>query len=432
MLHREKRSLCTVKNLLTKFRGDNAFILCGSLDNPRYDGQIFNIKPIYSQLSTSKPHPLNTISPTTTTSDCEQVNDSPDIVDEGVDKAPAEPRNGQTRTDTRTTGIEHSFPLIRTTETEQTLTGAAESQSTISSKVHKVETGTIGSEGSMHDFILEEIERKDATISQGSSFEKVAACNEEQKNSPNLLPPQLLSHEKHGQSSTAENEGTNPISITAAASNASPIDNALLSPESLMEEPSTVGVNDGQSMLPTLTNGSTAGAQETKSTDDAEKEAIGEESQSAPRRMRTRAQAQAASDNSASSHTRTPSPAPWVPPVIHPLYLIPELARLDRDYGLPPNEAEDTRRLLTAYVQKQEEIVRGAEKLYEGLLRAERMRQTVFKWCKAEGHIGEMSDGEDWYDKEGWGLEEDLKKGHDDEEEDTAAQGKKTRKTRQQ
>ena len=58
------------------------------------------------------------------------------------------------------------------------------------------------------------------------------------------------------------------------------------------------------------------------------------------------------------------------------------------------------------------------------------MRKTVFKWCKAEGHVGEMSDGEDWYDKEEWGLDEDLRKGHEDEEEDAPTQGKKTRKTR--
>jgi len=42
-----------------------------------------------------------------------------------------------------------------------------------------------------------------------------------------------------------------------------------------------------------------------------------------------------------------------------------------------------------------------------------------------------MSDGEDWYDKEEWGLEEDLKKGQDEEEEDAATTAKKTRTRRQ-
>jgi hypothetical protein len=56
------------------------------------------------------------------------------------------------------------------------------------------------------------------------------------------------------------------------------------------------------------------------------------------------------------------------------------------------------------------------------------------KWAKAEGHVGlnrDMSDGEDWYDKEEWGLEEDLKKGQDEEEEDAATTAKKTRARRQ-
>jgi len=79
------------------------------------------------------------------------------------------------------------------------------------------------------------------------------------------------------------------------------------------------------------------------------------------------------------------------------------------------------------WVQKQEEVVRGVERLYGGLLMADRMQKVVIKWCKAEGHIGEMSDGEDWYDKEEWGLEEDLKKGQLEEEDETANQGKKTR-----
>jgi hypothetical protein len=102
----------------------------------------------------------------------------------------------------------------------------------------------------------------------------------------------------------------------------------------------------------------------------------------------------------------------------------------DRDLGLPAAEAEDTRMLLLAFVQKQEEIARTATDLYLGMQQGERMRQDVFKWCKAEGHVGEMSDGEDWYDKEEWGLEEDLAKGRDEEEDDTQVQGKKSTRQR--
>ena len=55
------------------------------------------------------------------------------------------------------------------------------------------------------------------------------------------------------------------------------------------------------------------------------------------------------------------------------------------------------------------------------------------KWAKAEAHVGlnrDMSDGEDWYDKEEWGLDEDLKKGQDEDEEDATTTSKKTRARR--
>lgn len=118
---------------------------------------------------------------------------------------------------------------------------------------------------------------------------------------------------------------------------------------------------------------------------------------------------------------------------IHPMFATPAGARPDRNLGLPEHEAEDIRRLLALYVQKQEEICRGATRLHHGLLKAERLRKDVLHWAKAEAHCGsnrDMSDGEDWYDKEEWGLTEDLKKGQDEEEEDTAATGKKTRNRR--
>ncbi|KAL7938485.1 RXT2-like protein [Trichoderma chlorosporum] len=118
---------------------------------------------------------------------------------------------------------------------------------------------------------------------------------------------------------------------------------------------------------------------------------------------------------------------------IHPMFLPPSNASLDRNLGLPDNEADDIRRLLALYVQKQEEVCRGAARLHMGLLRAQRLRKDVLDWSKAEAHCGpnrDMSDGEDWYDKEEWGLTEDLKKGQDEEEEDTATAGKKTRNRR--
>ncbi|KAH8731168.1 RXT2-like protein [Phaeosphaeriaceae sp. PMI808] len=147
-------------------------------------------------------------------------------------------------------------------------------------------------------------------------------------------------------------------------------------------------------------------------------------SQQTAHRMTTRARAQAAS---------TPSP-PHSPSnginAIHPLYQISFESLPDRDLGLPPHEAEETRMLLMAYVQKQEEVTRATSDLYRGMLDADRMRQDVFKWSKAEGHVGEMSDGEDWYDNEDWGLDQDLLKGRDEEDDDTAVAGKKSTRQR--
>lgn len=143
-----------------------------------------------------------------------------------------------------------------------------------------------------------------------------------------------------------------------------------------------------------------------------------------PRRMTTRAQANNADPGSPMSSTETLGglPAP------HPLYLMPEDVRPDANFGLPPAEAEETRRLLWSYIQKQEETVRGFEHMLDSLLRAFRMKSDVLEWCKAEGHIGEMSDGEDWYDREKWGLgeNEDLKKGTDEDEVETVDEARTT------
>lgn len=144
-------------------------------------------------------------------------------------------------------------------------------------------------------------------------------------------------------------------------------------------------------------------------------------SQHTVHRMTTRAQAHAISK----TPSPPPSPSSALNPV-HPLYTFPTEFLPDRDFGLPAVEAEETRMMLLALVQKQEEISRAASDLYLGMMQGDRMRANVYKWAKAEGHVGEMSDGEDWYDREEWGLDEDLAKGRDEEEEENPPQGKKT------
>lgn len=145
-------------------------------------------------------------------------------------------------------------------------------------------------------------------------------------------------------------------------------------------------------------------------------------------RMTTRARARTpgSPDQDASQMS---SPAPSSIPSIHGFFNVPAFSLPDNDFGLPASEAEDTRRMLLLFVQKQEQVVREAEQMMEGLLKADRMRKEVFQWCKAEGHVGELSDGEDWYDKEEWGLTEELVKGKEEEEveEEGRAKGRRRR-----
>lgn len=93
-------------------------------------------------------------------------------------------------------------------------------------------------------------------------------------------------------------------------------------------------------------------------------------------------------------------------------------------YGLPPEEAQETRRLLAAYIQRQEESVRGYEAVFAKLVRAQSLRDEVWEMCKADGHVGQMSDGEDWIDYEQWNLQpSDLRKGKFEEEDTTEETG---------
>lgn len=144
-------------------------------------------------------------------------------------------------------------------------------------------------------------------------------------------------------------------------------------------------------------------------------------------RMTTRAQA---NKTSGDMSVDTASQADSVPP-IHPFFMFPPSATGDAQAGLPQKEAEEARGYLAHYVAKQEEVVLNFRQLEETLLQAQRKRKMVVKWCKAEGHVGEMSDGEDWYDMDEWGLDVPLKKGDEEVEEDVGISGKKTRRGRE-
>ncbi|KAF7195991.1 Pyruvate decarboxylase [Pseudocercospora fuligena] len=137
-------------------------------------------------------------------------------------------------------------------------------------------------------------------------------------------------------------------------------------------------------------NGSVTQAPNPAITDLAEREANSETaSQSnggSTHAMMTRRRARSPAERS----DRTPSPSPSdsaSAPVVHPWFIPPSSSLADRDIGLPAHEAEETRKLLFQYVQKQEQIVRSLESLHAGLQKADRLRHDVYRGCKAEGHL---------------------------------------------
>jgi len=157
-----------------------------------------------------------------------------------------------------------------------------------------------------------------------------------------------------------------------------------------------------------------------------------DDSSSVPASHRMTTRARANNDSTRSSPASPPSPsatADSVPP-IHPFFKHPTtLDPLSNPALFPPTnlnpasaqaaqQMDDIRVYLLSYVSKQSEIVRSLEEMHKGLLKALRYRDRVLKWCKAEGHVGEMSDGEDWYDREEWGLDGDLGKGREEDEGD--------------
>jgi hypothetical protein len=131
--------------------------------------------------------------------------------------------------------------------------------------------------------------------------------------------------------------------------------------------------------------------------------------------MTTRRRARSPSSEAAALDLpSSPSPSDSLStPAIHPWFVAPSTSVSDRDLGLPILEAEEARRLLLLYVQKQEQIVRSLESLFQGLQKSDRLRRFVYKACKADGHVvpdgkgnfvTEMSDGEDWHDVADWGI----------------------------
>jgi hypothetical protein len=208
--------------------------------------------------------------------------------------------------------------------------------------------------------------------------------------------------------------GTGAADGTEAPRNIEVTDHAVLAP-------STNGTTHTNVAEHAATNGAAIVAEDTTMTDSATiltAEEVAEPTETAvdgntsvgdadsvitpAHRMTTRAQA--------NQSTRTPSLARSMSPgssvpIIHPFFQFPSTALGDANLGLPAQMADEARIALTTYISKQEEIVRSCRDIHSGLLKAMDMRTNVWNWTKAEGHVGDMSDNEDWVDLEAWGID---------------------------
>lgn len=401
MVQRERKSINSAKQMLTKFRADETWIPCGLLYSEE-DEKIFNTTKLYPNTAFGS------------TSQGSHVYAAPGTMNGSMSSdSSLECRNGSK------TGMElgSANEIANASHYEPAAKSSNDAKYTSTN-------GVIRSDTSIREALPDTFRK-----GKGKENHVVMAHSKE----PQIAKQEPTSEDLDEADKIMEDEIFKivgpEVSVTGQTESEYPVNpgRAFLPETGVNGADSTEVRRQKASEGIEIESGSTAGVRDAPEANKEEDEVVEKDSESRPppRRMRTRAQAQAASEPTASSRTETPDA--WVPPEIHPLFMIPASAIPDKDYGLPPSEAEDTRRLLMAYVQKQEEVVRGAEKLYEGLMQAERQRRTVFRWCKAEGHVGEMSDGEDWYNKDEWGLEDNLRKGHNDDEEDTAVAGKKIR-----
>lgn len=394
MVQRERNSIRGAKQLLIQFRGDQIWIPCSALDSD-VDDMIFDTSKIYDEIVRSRPS-LKAVRKK------DNQNGKVDLA--SPDDTTLKITVGERPSSEGTKGEASAPVLSQPPSVSEARKNPAETQETANG-VEKATADTISGATARHDFEMQadvNIHTQDANheADDVTASSQIAAINGESTPQSRDVALQQTS------SANADNDDQE-----RAATKLNTDDHEGASGTSVAGDPVATSTE----------------LQDVTMLEAEESQALIDELQPIAHRMTTRAQAQAVSDNNTSMPTRSPSVASSYVPPIHPIFLIPHGACSDRDLGLPPDEAEATRRILMSYVQKQEEVCRGADKLYNGLLKAVRMKKDVFDSCKAEGHIGEMSDGEDWYDKEEWGLEEDLRKGHDEEEDDAGTQHKKTR-----
>ena len=405
MVRRERRTLSNAKQLLTKLRGDRTWIPCGLLYSVN-DEAMFNAEKLYDIMASSKVPQYSNGSAIHNTVHSSLNSDL--VLDRHSDfRRGRKPEEANGAID----GPHHDRAAASSVATNETITNSTLPPDSPSKQIG-MEPGQ-NTKDARHNVEMTEPEDNHIAKQEPTSDHVGEAEKGSEPENVDISGPEV--------SMTGQEQLEDRKDQEMAIADGQPEANAA----NTIPQPEHNHIQDisgpSEGAEPARTNHETL-----PDAEDGEADIEGDsDSRRAPRRMRTRAQAQAPPEPTPLS--RNPSPDSWTAPEIHPLFLLPSAAIPDKDFGLPPSEAEETRRMLMMYVQKQEEVCRGAEKLYDGLLKADAQRKTVYKWCKAEGHVGEMSDGEDWYDKEEWGLEEELRKGHNDEDEDNVIQGKKTR-----
>ncbi|KAL8948394.1 MAG: hypothetical protein Q9222_005421 [Ikaeria aurantiellina] len=422
MLQRERNTIRSAKQLLTVLRGDNVWIPCATLDS-EIDDVIFDTEKVYNECIRSCPSTKLSIK-----GSGKAFDDHPLAPTEDGSIGNADAYQDATKAEGNDRGSTLA-PEQYTTRLAAENTNGSKSTLTTMSEAENIQDHTQDTNARLRGGNGETTDRQDFQNTE----------NTRRSNSP-LPATQKLQNSSEDATETINGTigSSRPLDTNGDTRMDTDVEAAIEMTATGSENPqqhttSHVSDADDKTSMPAIQStdvpdGHSTDIQENVNMTEAdESENANGGLQPIGHRMTTRAQAQAVSENNTSSRTRSPSNASSIVPSIHPLFLMPDGACPDRDWGLPPEEAEATRRLLMSYVQKQEEVCRGAERLYNGFLKAERMKKTVYDSCKAEAHVGEMSDGEDWYDKEEWGLDEDLRKGHEEEEEDTH---KKTRQRR--
>ena len=225
--------------------------------------------------------------------------------------------------------------------------------------------------------------------------------------------------------STADNHDSLPPNDqpNTAEDPAKPLDQAPQDPDTTMENSEHPQQNDTNTPLENPTLADLRQSPDPTGSDSAS---------TAGHAMTTRARARSPQEGNSAPTSPSPSSSASIPP-IHPWFTAPTTSIPSSDLSLPAGEAEETRKLLLLYCQKQEQTIRSLENLAFGLQKADRLRKFVYESAKASEHlvedgkgnlVTEMSDGEDWYDPTEWGLKGwelgeggHLEKGKDEVEE---------------